>query len=436
LRFAHIRYAASLLIVLAAPLAQAGTFNAPEHADKPYVVLVSIDGFGSEFRDKTETPALDELAATGISATSLVPVYPSLTFPNHYSIATGLYPAEHGLVANHFPPADGGSWYRMYDREAVRDGRWYGGDPLWVVAEQNDMLTAAFFFVGTEAEIQGIRPTYWYPYDGSVPGESRVDQVLDWLALPAPGRPHLVTLYFDEVDLAAHRTGPHSAETRAAIQRVDGHLRRLLEGIDSLPIAGRVHVIVVSDHGQQATDRDARPYVLSEHIDLDGLTFHNGGSYLNIWLDSPNPVRAAAIRARVNASWQHGRAWLREESPPHWRVPDEDSRFADIVLMAEPGRTVVSRPERIAKIKAGNHGWDPSVPAMHGIFMARGRGLPRGAVIGERHVTDVYPLVLSMLRLPDVRGELPVVRDPRIVIQRWREEAAGRTDRPPARPGG
>ncbi|HKL62711.1 MAG TPA: alkaline phosphatase family protein, partial [Woeseiaceae bacterium] len=131
MRLFRIRYAASLLIVIAS-LAQAGTFNAPEHADKPYVILVSIDGFGHDFRDKAETPALDELAATGIRASSLTPVYPTLTFPNHYSIATGLYPADHGLVANHFPAAEGGRWYRMYDREAVHDGRWYGGDPLWV----------------------------------------------------------------------------------------------------------------------------------------------------------------------------------------------------------------------------------------------------------------------------------------------------------------
>ncbi|WP_405235006.1 alkaline phosphatase family protein [Lentisalinibacter orientalis] len=431
MRFARTRYAAALriiAIVLAASLAQAGSFNAPEHADKPYVVLVSIDGFGRDFRDKTETPALDELTATGISATSLVPVYPTLTFPNHYSIATGLYPADHGLVANHFPAADGGSWYRMYDRDAVQDGSWYGGDPLWVVAEQNDMLTAAFFFVGTEADIEGIRPTYWYPYDGSVPGETRVDQVLDWLALPAPGRPHLVTLYFDEVDLAAHRSGPDSAETRAAIRRVDGHLGRLLEGIERLPVADRVFVIVVSDHGQLATDRTALPYVLSDHVDLTGVTTRDGSSHLNLWLDAHDAARAAAIRDRVNATWEHGRAWLRTESPAHWRVPDDDARFADIVLMAEPGHTVVSRPDRVARIKAGNHGWDPSVPAMHGIFAARGPGLPAGVSVGERHVTDVYPLVTAILRLPDARGELPVIRDPRIVVQRWREAAADGTD--------
>lgn len=423
MKYSRPRYAATLLIVLAASLVHAGGFNAPEHADKAYVVLVSIDGFGHDFRDKTDTPTLDELAATGINATSLVPVYPTMTFPNHYSIATGLNPADHGLVANHFPAAGGSGWYRMYDRDAVRDGRWYGGDPLWVVAEKNDMVTAAFFFVGTEADIQGIRPTYWYPYDGSVAGETRVDQVLDWLALPAPGRPHLVTLYFDDVDLAAHRTGPDSAETRAAIRRVDGYLRRLLDGLDQLPVGDRVHVVIVSDHGQLATDRDAPPYVLSENLELEGLTVHDGSSHLNIWLDNPDPARAIAIRDRVNAGWDHGRAWLRDESPPHWRVPAADARFADIVLMAEPGYTVVSRPERIAGIKAGNHGWDPSVPAMHGIFLARGPGLPRGVGVGERHVTDVYPLVLAMLRLPDVRGELPIVRDPRIVVQRWREEA-------------
>lgn len=422
------RHAGVLVLLLTAALVHAGGFNAPEHAGKPYVVIVSIDGFGHDFRDMAATPALDELAATGIRASSLVPVYPTMTFPNHYSIATGLHPADHGLVANHFPASDGDGWYRMYDRDAVQDGSWYGGDPLWVVAEKNEMLSAAFFFVGTEADVQGIRPTYWYPYDGSVPGEARVDQVLDWLALPEPGRPHLVTLYFDDVDLAAHRAGPDSEETRAAIRRVDGHLRRLLDGLERLPVADRVFVIVVSDHGQLATDRTAPPYVLSEHVDLTGLTVRDGTSHLNLWLDTPDPARAAAIRDQVNATWQHGRAWLRAESPAHWRVPVDDARFADIVLMAEPGHTVVSGPERVARIKAGNHGWDPSIPAMHGIFVARGPGLPGGVSVGERHATDVYPLVTAILRLPDSRGDLPVIRDPRIVVQRWREAAGGDTE--------
>lgn len=418
------RSAAALLLPLAAALIHAAGFNAPEHADKPYVVLVSIDGFGHDFSDTTDTPALDELAASGVSASSLVPVYPTVTFPNHYSIATGLYPAEHGLVDNHFPAADGDGWYRMYDRDAVQDGRWYGGEPLWVNAEKNAMLSAAFFFVGTEADIQGIRPTYWYPYDGSVPGETRVDQVLDWLALPAPGRPHLVTLYFDDVDLTAHRTGPGSEETRAAIRRVDRYLGRLLDGLERLPVADRIYVIVVSDHGQLATDRQTPPYVLTQYVELEGLTIREGTTYLGLWLDAPDPARAAAIRDRVNAGWNHGRAWLRSEAPAHWRVPAGDRRFPDVMLMAEPGHTVVSGPERIPRIKAGNHGWDPSVPAMHGIFLARGPGLPEGVSVGERHVTDIYPLVTAILRLPDARGDLPVIRDPRIVVQRWRAATA------------
>lgn len=424
----HSRSLFALALLLLSALTHAAGFNAPEHAGKPCVVLVSIDGLGPDMAEMAVTPALDELAATGIRASSLVPVYPTITFPNHYSIATGLYPADHGLVGNHFPAADRDRWYRMYDRDAVQDGSWYAGDPLWVNAEKNDMLSAAFFFVGTEADVQGIRPTYWYPYDGTVPGEARVDQVLEWLALPAPGRPHLVTLYFDEVDLAAHRTGPESEQTLAAVRSVDGHLRRLLEGLERLPIADRVFVIVVSDHGQLATDRTVPPYVLSEHVDLTGVTARDGSSHLNLWLDTPDPVRAAAIRDRVNAGWEHGRAWLRAESPPHWRVPEDDPRFADIVLMAEPGHTVVSRPDRVARIKAGNHGWDPLVPAMHGIFVARGPGLPAGASVGERHVTDVYPLVTAILRLPDARGDLPVIRDPRIVVQRWLETGGGDRD--------
>ncbi len=416
-----------LLLVLLGPLALAGGsggVNAPEQRDKPSLILVSIDGLGADVAESAATPALDRLAARGLRVTALVPVYPTVTFPNHYSIATGLYPAEHGIVANHFPGTERTGWYRMSDRESVQDGSWYRGEPIWVAAEKAGMVSAAYYFVGTEAAVQGISPTYWYPFDASVPGDARVDQALDWLRLPSAQRPHLITLYFEDVDVAAHAAGPDSPRALAAILRADGYLERLLDGIDRLPIAESVHVVVVSDHGQRAVIPDQEPFVVSEHADLDGLVLQDGGSYLHVWTPDGGTTRARALRDRVNASWRHGRAWLKGESPAHWRVTD-DARFADLVLMADPGYTVVSKPDRIAKLKAGKHGWDPRDPAMHGILVAGGSSLPAGVEVGPVGAVDVYPLMLAILGLPDMRSGTAVHRSVEAVLQRWRDSGRG-----------
>ena len=164
-----------LLLVASAALAQgSGGINLPEHRDKPYLVLVSLDGFRWDYQDLYNTPALDRIAADGVRAERMIPVFPTLTFPNHYSIATGLYPAHHGLIDNTFPNDDLSDWYSIRRREAVQDGAWYAGEPVWVAAEKAGMVTAAYYFVGTEADIQGIPMTYWHTFDASVPGTTRV----------------------------------------------------------------------------------------------------------------------------------------------------------------------------------------------------------------------------------------------------------------------
>ena len=202
-----------------------GGINAPAQRDKPYLILISIDGFRWDYQALYKTPALDRLAAGGVRAESLQPVFPTLTFPNHYSIATGLYPANHGIVANDFPDPDSGDWYQYKTARIVQQGRWYGGEPIWVAAEKSGMVAAAFFFVGTEADIGGIKPTYWNRFDANISGSRRVAQVLKWLAMPIETRPHLITLYFEHVDNDSHQYGVGSKESIAEIKRVDRQFR-------------------------------------------------------------------------------------------------------------------------------------------------------------------------------------------------------------------
>lgn len=375
-----------------------------------YLVLVSIDGFRWDYLERYPAPALNRLAARGLRARSLVPVYPTLTFPNHYSIATGLYPAHHGIVANNFPHDDGAGWYAYKDQAAVQDGRWYGGVPIWVAAERRGMVSAAYYFVGSEAAIGGVAPSRWHAFDGDVPGEARVDQVLAWLAEPATTRPHVVTLYFEEVDEMSHRYGPGSPESVAAIAQVDSHIARLMAGIETLPIRAGINVIVVSDHGQ-STYRDDSVLVLDEVVDLAGFSVVDGGPYAFVFASDANAARLPAVRDRINAVWQHGHAYLKADAPAAWHVTG-DSRFPALILQADPQYGVIKSAERAYIMTKGDHGWTPGFPDMHGIFIAAGGRLPAGRLVERIDAVDVYPLMLELLGLPP----LPSDGDPDVLL--------------------
>ena len=376
-----------------------GGVNAPEQRDKPYLILISIDGFRWDYQDLYETPALDRLAARGVRAESLQPVFPTLTFPNHYSIATGLYPANHGIVANDFPDPESGDWYQYKVASIVQQGRWYGGEPIWVAAEKNGMVSAAFFFVGTEADIDGIPPTYWNQFDANISGSRRVSQALEWLAMPTETRPHLITLYFEHVDNDSHTYGVGSKESIAEIKRADRYIGKLMDGIDKLPFSEDIYIVLVSDHGQSSYDVKSKILTLDRFLNLDGITAVEGGTYVYLFFDEKDPARAKQIRDQINRGWKHGQAWLPGETPEHWHVT-KDSRFADVIVQPDPHYGVVSSRDKLHKMNRGDHGWDSSFKDMHGIFIAAGSRLPQGERIDTVNSVDIYPLMMEILEMP------------------------------------
>ena len=375
-----------------------GGVNAAEQRDKPYLLLVSIDGFRWDFADLQDTPAIDRIAENGLKAEALQPVFPTLTFPSHFSIATGVRPASHGIVANEFPNEDGSSWYQYKDRSSVQDGQWYLTEPIWVTAEKQGMVSAAYFFVGTEADVAGVRPSHWRAFDASISGEDRVAQVLGWLSEAPETRPHLITLYFEEVDTHTHSGGPGSAESLEAIQRVDAQLQLLLNGIGNLAHGKEVYVLLVSDHGQASYDSAQPTLVLDRIIDLEGTRNVEGGAYVFIHFEEVDINRAERMRDVINDHWACGRAMLPTQTPPAWNMGSSE-RYPDLIVLADPGCAVLSTAEKQNKINAGAHGWSPEMPEMRGIFYAMGPRIPAGIQIGIVETIDIYPLMLSILGL-------------------------------------
>jgi len=395
------------LLVLAATLTGApvaaqgsGGVNAPAQQRKPYVILVSFDGFKPEYLQRIELPNFARVMRAGVRSEGMVPVFPSKTFPNHYSIVTGLYADKHGLVGNRFWDPQRSEGYGMADTNAVRDGSWYRGEPIWTTAEKQGMVSASYFWVASEAVIAGAKPTIVKWYDGRVPIGRRVDSVLAWLALPAERRPHMITLYMSDVDNAGHRYGPLAPQVDSAAWKVDAALGRLLDGVEKLPIRDRAYVILVSDHGMSETS--PRWYAaLDTLIDLQGVRVADAGANANLHVEG-GAGRARVLRDSINRRLRHGRAYLRSEVPLrlHYRA---DPRIGDLVVIMED-HFQIGTANRVPVEGGGAHGWDPAMPAMHAIFVASGPGIPAGKTIPTFENVEVYPYLAEILGLKPAKG--------------------------------
>ncbi|MHB1168452.1 MAG: alkaline phosphatase family protein [Longimicrobiales bacterium] len=390
------RCRAMLAAVLFAPL---GTACASTTADLPaedrYLVMISFDGFRADYLDRGITPTLDSLARAGIRADSLIPAQPTKTFPNHYSIATGLYPGEHGIIANTFHDSARDAWYSPANRAAVEDGSWYRGEPIWVTAQRHGLRTGTMFWVGSEADVDGVRPTYWKRFDDDMADEARVDTVLSWLRLLDAERPRLLTLYFEFTDDAGSRYGPSSPEANAAVARADSMVRRLLDGTRALPFARSINYVVVSDHGMADT-RDA--VFLAEHVDTTGVRFATHGPFAFIYLDG-DTARMDGMRASL-ADMPHVRVYERSELPAEWHW--NDPRMGDLVLVAEPYWQIARR--RMPIPPHGAHGWPPGTPGMAGIFLASGPNVRAAGRVSAFANVHVYPFLAALLDITPATG--------------------------------
>jgi predicted AlkP superfamily pyrophosphatase or phosphodiesterase len=359
---------------------------------QPYVVMLSMDGFRWDYPDLCETPNLDRIAASGVKARSLQPSFPSKTFANHYTMATGLYPDHHGIVDNSFYDPETGKSYSIGNRKAVEDASFYGGEPIWVTAEKQGIISASFYWVGSEAPIEGIQPTYWKVYDDNVPFENRIDTVIYWLNLAEEKRPHLITFYFDEPDGTGHHAGPGSDEICNVVTYLDSLVGVFLDKIEDLPISGSINIIITSDHGMGATSPDRcihmQDYINSEWFEkMDGyspnFTFKARDEYADTaWKSLSNIPHISA--------WKHG------------AVPDSlhygtNPRTLDFIIVADSAWQF-TMTDRIPRSQ-GAHGYNPYNADMHAIFYARGPAFKSGYKHQSFENINIYPLICRILNL-------------------------------------
>ncbi|TAJ70534.1 MAG: alkaline phosphatase family protein [Phenylobacterium sp.] len=382
-----------LIAVLAAVLLAACATTPMQAPGGPPVILVSIDGFRPDYLDRGVTPVLSGLAAAGVRA-AMRPSFPSKTFPNHYALVTGLRPDRNGIVENTFEdPRWPGETFRMSNRKAVQDRRWWDeGEPIWVTAERAGIVTAPAFWPGAEAPIQGVRPRHFLVFDMATPNEVRVDRLLALLDLPAPERPRFLTLYFDTVDTAGHDFGPDSPELNDAVGKVDAQIGRLVEGLEARRTPA--NLIVVADHGMAQLSPDRTLY-MDDHLPGDAYRYLTRGAFMTIY---PAPGREHEVASALLKAHDHFRCWAKADIPAPYHY-GKNPRAAPFFCQPDTGWTLTTRDYKPSEPELGSHGFDPYSPEMAAVFVANGPAFRPGVTLPTFDNVSVYPLLARLLRV-------------------------------------
>ena len=404
------------LIILIAVLGFVAIAKTSEKHEPAYVLMISFDGFRHDYVEKYDAPHFKAFIEKGAKAEALTPSFPSKTFPNHYSLVTGMYPGNHGLVDNSFYDEELDVVYRASKRELVENPAFYGGLPLWQLTQQNGMKSASYFWVGSEAPVAGSFPDYYYIYDGSVSNEARIDEVVRWLNLPEEDRPHFISLYFSLVDSQGHATGPDSPETGEAVLEADRLLGLLMAQIESIDLP--INVVITSDHGMNTVPTKEETLInvdsLFSGFDRSQFRVVNNGAHAHVYVDDE------ALKEELFSSLQnqatHFRVYKKEQFPQQWHY--EHKRIGELLITMDPGHYLVSRGQRIGLLlrgkATGQHGFDPaSTPDMGGIFYAKGPNIKSNQVLPPIENVHVYPFVAHLMgidKLPQIDGNLKVLK--------------------------
>jgi predicted AlkP superfamily pyrophosphatase or phosphodiesterase len=396
-----------LLVVLLLPIvasgwvisarAEPGAVTAPAS-----LILVSIDGYRADYLDRGHSAALAALASDGVRAKGMRPVYPSLTYPNHYTLVTGLYPDQHGMVNNTMHDPILGS-FSPPNRAANTDGRWWdGAEPIWASAQKQGIRTASVFYPGTQAEIRGVRPSYWQLFDSSVPPDARVDQVLTWLDLAPAERPKFISLYFEQVDVAGHLYGPDSLQVNEAIVTVDCAIARLVAGLRLRDSFDATNLIILSDHGMSATSPD-RMVLLDQFLNVEHIQLTS--SIVNAGIDA-RPGYEAEVERALLAPHPHLHCWKKRNLPARFHY-GRNPRIPAIQCLTRDGWMVSTAAIEAKRTQPllGEHGYDNNDPKMRALFVAHGPSFKQHLAVPVFDNVHVYALLSELIGVKPLPNE-------------------------------
>jgi len=374
----------------------------------PTTILISLDGFRADFLNRGITPRLSAFIEEGVSPAYMLPSFPSVTFPNHYTLATGLYPESHGVVGNTFwDPELKEEFY--YTNPLAMQPKWWGGEPIWVTAERHGIRSAIHMWPGSEAHVMGVEVSFLDKYNGEEPLPNKVSRILEFLDKPGlenelaevlTMRPQLIAAYVPNVDVDGHNFGPNTTEIRATISEVDTMLDQLFQGLEARNLTKIVNVVIVSDHGMATTDTN-RLIQLEDIIDTSLIEHMDGWPLYGLRPKDPKHLQelydVLAKEASTNPNFD---VYLRDKNMPERYHFSKNQRIAPLWIVPKTGWAIVTKEEfDVADAKAkgaqyhprGLHGYDHEHPLMRAIFVARGPAFPH---IGNSRVEPFREYIL------------------------------------------
>lgn len=375
-----------------------GSGQPPGQSDprqRPLVIVVSLDGFRWDYLERPPAARLRTLASQGIRLERLVPAFPTKTFPNHYTLATGLFPAHHGIVANTMTDSVLGR-FTTADTAGNRQPGWWRGEPIWITARRQGLRSATMFWTGSEVAFNGLRPNLWRPFDANLPMTARIDQALTWLGLPADRRPDLLMVYLNRVDVVGHKFGPDHPAVDSAIATVDSAVGRLVDGLDSLGLRPQTDLVVVSDHGMTSISPD-RVIFLDDYVELSPGDVVDLAPVTGL---SPDPARVATVVRQLAGAHPHLAVFRREDVPPRFRFSQGD-RVTPVVAIADDGWTISTRAQWKTRpmTDLGNHGYDHELASMAAMLIAIGPDFRQGMVAPPMQNVHLYELLAHLLHI-------------------------------------
>jgi predicted AlkP superfamily pyrophosphatase or phosphodiesterase len=367
-------------------------------AEKPLVLLISIDGFKPSYLSKSSAPNLFELANRGMMAQGLISAFPSVTFPNHVTIVTGQTPDHHGIVNNTMTDPGTTQRFSLGSREAVENPFWWQeSKPIWIAARKQGKVASTLFWPGSETTIDGLRPNDWLRYDHDMSHETRIKTLVGWLSRPPAERPDFATLYFADVDSAGHSAGPDSQAVQDSVKKVDDSIGELSRELKRLGLLERTTWIIVSDHGMASSP-------VEKVVSAQGLLANFPAARWE-WLGALAGVRLNGASSegvmQALSTLPHASCWPKADLPKRYRFGTH-RRIPEIVCLAEVGYSLTDNPARRGPL--GQHGYDPEDLSMHGLLIVAGHRIQSGT-LGLVNNLEIYGLMCRLLGITPERHD-------------------------------
>ncbi|RXW25325.1 hypothetical protein EST38_g514 [Candolleomyces aberdarensis] len=347
------------------------------HDFKRTVVLVSIDGLRADYLDRGLTPHLLDISKKGLRAKSMRPIFPTLTFPNHWALMTGLYAESHGIVANNFWDPTLKEEFHYNKVASCWKPEWWFGEPMWESTEKASITTANLMWPGPPKTMSGASSTYFVPWKDKVPLDEKLDQITKWIDMPLEDRPQLILMYEPSLDQAGHATGPYSRRVNETLLKVDAFAKDLHNAMEARHLGSIVDIIFVSDHGMADTSHP-EPIYMDDILGPEGLSaieHEDGWPAMGIrFAPNANAAQYLETLTRASKTKQHKgkfHVYTHETMPKRWHFAN-NKRIAPIYVVPELGYILTTRKEGNVGMSKGNHGYDNKEPSMHAMFVAHG----------------------------------------------------------------